>query len=239
MTGKQRQANARKRANDNKRIDRLQAQINKIEEQGYSTTSSGLIKHKKGSLTYKRRIASLKDQISKIRKANPSVDQGKPTDESGIPASWGFGKDALRILPDLDDEAVKAGQDFVKRARGELKIGEEVKPEVRSDGATIIPANHRLNPDTGKIYPIGSYVSDKKAPASGALQAEWNEAQRKAAKTLDRIGPGGPMTAEAMQALAIVAPNAGGNRQSLRVLHYFRDDPRFKDKVKAAGFHGG
>jgi len=78
-----------------------------------------------------------------------------------------------------------------------------------------------------------------KAPASGAMQAEWNEAQRKAAKTLDQIGPGGPMTPEAMQALAIVAPNAKGNRQSLRVLHYFRNDPRFKDKVKAAGFHGG
>ena len=86
---------------------------------------------------------------------------------------------------------------------------------------------------------IPKVEKDKRAPESGEMQSRWNEAQRKAAKTLDQIGPGGPMTPEAMQALAIVAPNAKGNRQSLRVLHYFRDDPRFKDKVKAAGFHGG
>ena len=137
----------------------------------------------------------------------------------------------LKTWKDPNNTPIKGKSNFQNRISG--KSGSEESTQEKEELSVAGQKNKEV------LNQIPKVEKDKRAPASGEMQSRWNEAQRKAAKTLDQIGPGGPMTPEAMQALAIVAPNAKGNRQSLRVLHYFRDDPRFKDKVKAAGFHGG
>ena len=73
--------------------------------------------------------------------------------------------------------------------------------------------------------------SERKLPASSVEQEKMNRARLKASAYLDKVGAGGRMTPQKLQALALVAPNSKTNAHTLAVRHYFRNDPRFKDKA--------
>ena len=99
----------------------------------------------------------------------------------------------------------------------------------KAENNAIEQRNPQQSLDTKRSNPNPN--GEGSLPTSSVEQEEMNRARLKASAYLDKVGAGGRMTPQKLQALALVAPNSKTNAHTLAVRHYFRNDPRFKDKA--------
>ncbi len=99
----------------------------------------------------------------------------------------------------------------------------------KAENNAIEQRNPQQSLDTKRSNPNPN--GEGSLPTSSVEQEEMNRARLKASAYLDKVGAGGRMTPQKLQALALVAPNSKTNAHTLAVRHHFRNDPRFKDKA--------